>query len=133
MYSTTQTSTRVIEQANGQIIQTVDKDVGTTLNEISEVKEKTEIFNNRLKNEIDKSAKVDTKRVEVDQCEHCVSDCETDQNINTVITETSEARIDRVGALDNSGNFLEDCSPQKRREKRQRRKKRKSLMEILFV
>lgn len=32
-----------------------------------------------------------------------------------------------------STSIVEDCSPQKRREKRQKRKKKKSLMEIFFV
>lgn len=124
MYSTNQTSMRDIELSNRQIIQTANLDVRMKSNEISQENDKTkDLMNNE---EIDKV--INTK-----QAEHQFDEpCEREPVVNTGAKQSEVTETDEASVSSNECQ-LEDCSPQKRREKRQKRKKRKSLMEILFV
>ena len=126
MYSTNQTSMlRNIELSNGQITQTAIKDIRIKPNEISQENNKTtNLLNNK---EID----TDSKESELDKIDGLRErELNVDQQLRSQqfeVTETDE--------VSTSGNEcqVEDCSPQKRRERRQKRRKRKSLVEILFV
>ena len=126
MYSANQTSIlRDIELSNGQIIQSAIKDIRIKSNEISQENDKTkDLVNNE---EIDTDSK---------ESEHNKTDeaCERELHVNSELTsEQSEVTEANDGKTSSNECEMEDCSPQKRREKRMKRRKRKSLVEILFV
>ena len=120
IHSDNQTCMRVIEQHNGQITQTANKDVRIKSDETPEGNDKTKDLING--EEIDKD--INDKKAEYDKL---YQHRKLRVSKNSQVTETEEANTS------SSECYLEDCSPQKRREKRLKRKKRKSFMEILFV
>lgn len=130
MNSANQTGIGDISQTNeGQIARKANKKAATKSNETSKTQEGNKTKDVLTNENIDKG--IDTKEAELDTVDNA---CESKLAENTRY-DSIQSEIARADEASSSGNecCLEDCSPQKRREKRQKRKKRKSLMEILFV
>ncbi len=126
MHSTNQTSMRDIELSNGQITRTGYSDGRLKPNEISQENDNPkDVMRNEEITEVDKGTNNNQVEPKFDEpCEKGSLKLTAEQS---EVIETDEA------STSSNECHVEDCSPQKRREKRQRRRKRKSLMEILFV
>ena len=116
---------RNIELSDVQITQTAIKDIRIKPNEISQENNKTANLLN------DEEIDTDSKESEHDKIDEL---CERELNVNQELT-SQQFEVTETDEVGTSGNEcqVEDCSPQKRRERRQKRRKRKSLVEILFV
>ena len=123
---TNQTSMRAIGESSEHssiCIRSGTKHPIVQFNEVSEENDNTEAL-------VDSGGIYEDMNTMHDRYEECG---ELDERKQVVNTAKIKGTLDEASTSSRGSNILEDCSPQKRREKRLKKRKKKSLMEILFV